>query len=594
MKRFLVTLATLATVAAVAALSGCATGGPQAAGNNVLLQLDDAATGSLQTRPAVLERKGQPAVLYATQDNRVVFKLGDKRQELDVTAPVKGGNRFQLNEQDQHLHALWWSHQDAKNLYFSSSADGGQTFAPVSIVNDAHGVLAPFSLLRGPGGVVGMVYSDERLPRYQAYFNRSTDYGRTWARPDVRLDLPNGAISTDVGEPQGVESGKAWVTAWVDAIKESGRFSYRILSRRSDDAGVTWSPQNVVFTTDKLISSLKVGVQGSHIVLAFDESQHGIVAFSSADEGRNWRSAGAMAGTSVTPGTDGASSSGIELAVTAGRAHVSWMQDRKDEKTRIMYGTLDLAQGQWLGAARRLDTKAFDNTRSMLPSLLVLPDGPVLASWLDYRDIRPNIYMSASFDQGKSWSAPQPYLKPGEVSAGWPKLMAWGKQAAIGYDIYPDEQVLKGKYLLKLLPLDASAKALPQYVAPVVVSDAERKARLEQRVKTNWDYRVAGNFASSYDMFDFAFRAASTKAVYVEGTGVINFLSYGQEGITIKGNEAEVKMKIKYEVKSTMMPNGKLLKVEPVDVEAVNTWVWVDNDWYMVYAPSFGQANLQY
>ena len=576
MKRFLFMLASLAS------LSGCAVVGSDSSGK-LLLQVDDMSTGAAQTRPAIAEVNGQPAVLYATQDNRVVFQLGDKRQQLDETAPVHGGNRFQLQ-----LHSLWWSHQDAKNLYFTSSADGGKGFAPVSIVNDAHGVLAPFSLLRGPGGVVGMTYQDERLPRYQAYFNRSTDYGRTWARPDVRLDLPDGSLSTNVQEPQSVESGNVWVTAWVDAVKVSGRTSFRILSRRSEDAGLHWSPQEVVFTSDNLISSLMVRAQGNDIVIAADAHDLGVFAFASKDQGSSWRSAGLLADTKDM------TNSGVQMALAGERAHLVWMQEREGMKARVMRASLNLADAKWLGAAQRLDTKAHDNTRSTVPVIMAAPQGPLLASWVDYRDIRANIYLSASFDQGQNWSAPQALLKPGAVSAGWPKLMPWGKQIAIGYDLYPTEDLLKGKFVLRQLALDEGAKALPEFAAQPVVNEAERKAKLEKRVKTLWENRISGNYEPTYDVFDFAYKAATSKKTYLESVGVITYQAFSIDDLAIAGNEANVKMKIKYEVKTTPLGGGKSITLAPAEVEATNTWVWVGNDWYLVYSPSFGQPNLKY
>lgn len=581
MKRFLLPLASLVL------LGGCAGLGSVPAGG-VLAQVDDIATGSLQTRPAVVEMDGEPALLYASKGNRIVFQRGKERLQLDGTAPVTGGNRFQLQRQDKHLHALWWSHQDAKNLYFSSSENGGKAFAPVSIVNDANGVLAPFSLLRGPGGVVGMTYLDERLPMYQAYFNRSTDYGRTWAKPDVRLDLPDGSLSTRVQDPQSVESGNAWVTAWVDVVKVAGANRYRVLSRRSDDAGLQWSPQQELFSSDKLISSLAVEAQGSHIVIAADEHDRGIVALASPDQGRSWKASG------VLPGTEDVSNSGIGMTVAGDRAHLVWMQDRKGEKTRIMHASLGIAQGKWIGAVQRLDVKTIDNTRSLLPVVLAAPKGQVVVAWVDYRDIRPNIYASVSFDQGGAWSKPQAMMKPGEVSVGLPALLPWGDEVAIGYEVYPADREMDGKFVLKLMPLGDVAKALPGFAAQPQVSDAERKSRLEQRVKALWDYRAADNYEPTYEMFDFAFKAVNPKQSYLNGTGLITYQRFSVEDIAIQGNEAHVKMKIKYEVKPTPLPSGKLLKMEPTEAEATNIWVWVGNEWYMVYNPAYGQALLKY
>ncbi len=153
---------------------------------------------------------------------------------------------------------------------------------------------------------------------------------------------------------------------------------------------------------------------------------------------------------------------------------------------------------------------------------------------------------------------------------------------------------MDGKFVLKLMPLGDVAKALPGFAAQPQVSDAERKSRLEQRVKALWDYRAADNYEPTYEMFDFAFKAVNPKQSYLNGTGLITYQRFSVEDIAIQGNEAHVKMKIKYEVKPTPLPSGKLLKMEPTEAEATNIWVWVGNEWYMVYNPAYGQALLKY
>jgi hypothetical protein len=585
MKRFLFVWASLAL------LGGCAVIRPESS-TMLLAQVDDIATGASQTRPAVIEYDGKPAMLYSTKDGRVAFQIGEKRQLLDETARVKhGGSFFQLHRHAQNLDALWWSHEDGKNLYFTSSTDGGERFTPVGMVNDEHGILTPYSLTWGPQGIVGITYLDERQPNYQVYFNRSTDYGRTWARPDQRLDSPpDEGQASYVHEPQSVATGTAWVSAWTDIVHGTMKPIYCIISRRSEDAGLNWTPPEVLYSSDRQISSLVVRAQGNSIVIAADEYERGIFALTSQDEGRNWRAAGLLAGSSH------ASNSGIDMALAAGRAHLVWMQDRKDEKTRIMRASLDIAQSKWLDAVQRLDLKAHENTRSLSPVVLATTQGPLIAAWVDYRDIRPNIYLSASYDQGQAWSAPQALLEPGKLSAGWPRLIPWRDQAAIAYEIYPTDRVMDGKFVVRLLPAGNGAKGLPGLPGQSQISEDERKARLEQRVKSLWETRVAGNYEPTYDMFDFAYKAAIPKKNYLDTVGVITFLSFSVDDISIKGNEASVKMKIKYEVKPTMLPiaGGKTITVAPVEVDATNTWVWVDNDWYMVFAPSYEPPQLKY
>ena len=207
MKRFFSLTISLSSLASLIALSGCAGVGNDTEAT-VLAEVNNIATGSLPTRVAVAEADGKAALLYSTKDERVAFQVGDKRQLIDETARVRGGGGFfQLRPQGGKLHAIWWSHQSGKNIYFTSSADGGQRFTPVSMVNDENGVLPPFTLSTGADGMLGMTYQDERLGGYQAYFNRSTDNGLNWARPDQRLDVAQGTQTTNVHEPQMVQLG---------------------------------------------------------------------------------------------------------------------------------------------------------------------------------------------------------------------------------------------------------------------------------------------------------------------------------------------------------------------------------------------------
>lgn len=570
-------------------VTGCSTLGVEPA-RQILLQVDNITTGPAASRPAVMEFDGKPALLYVNKDDRLLFQYGTRIQMLDETAPVKGGNFFQLHTQDKHLHALWWSHSKEKNIYVASSTDSGETFSPVSIVNDAHGVLPPFSVTRGGAGELGVTYHDERLPKYQAFFNRSTDYGRTWANPDQRLDLPpSEQKSSDVHEPMSVESGAIWFSAWTDNVQIKGQQTYRIVSRLTEDAGVTWTEPKVLYSADHQISALQVRSQGNNIAIAADDLTHGVFALSSTDQGRNWKSAG------IAAGSEGVSNSGIALAVDAGRAYLVWMLDRKGEKTHVMRAGVDLAQATWLGAAQRMDTKEYDNTRSLSPEILVDARGVVTAAWVDYRDIRTNIYLSASSDKGLTWSKPQPMLKPGETAAGWPNLIKWKDSAAVAYELYPTDRVREGKFIVRELAYDDKAKIFLGMPRPSQLSDDERKSKLEQRVKQLWDARVAADYDAAYDFFDFAYKAAYPKKYYVNSVGVITYLTYKTEELSLVGNEASVKMKIKYEVTPTSIPSTThKLTIPPVETDLPTKWVWVGNDWYMVYSPSFDPPLLEY
>jgi hypothetical protein len=570
-------------------LSGCAFYSPRPT-SEILAQVDDIMTGLDSSRPAILELNGKPALLYAAKDGRITFKHNERLQHLDETAPVRGGNRFQIQLQDNQLHALWWSHQDAKNLYITSSVDAGVHFSKVAIVNDANGILPPYSIVRGAEGVIGIAYHDERDPNYQVYFNRSTDYGRTWARPDLRLDTPPAEKrSSDVQEPQSVEVGSTWISAWADTAINEGRAVYRIVSRRSEDAGLTWSPPEILFSADHHISSLMVRSNGSSIVIAADELTRGIFALTSQNAGRNWKNTG------ILPKTSGVSNSSLDLALAGNRAHLVWTEEPSKVKPRIMQASLNVEQAQWIGPAQRLDTKSYDNTRSWVPAIQATRKGILIAAWVDYRDIRPNIYLATSIDQGQQWSEPKPLLKPGEHSAGWPQIMPWGDQTAIAYQVYRNDRTTDGQFILRTISVDEKSGSLIGLASQTIFTDAARKVKLEQRIKTLWDARVAGDYQNDYDVFDFAFKANTARKNYGEGLGVIKYLSYAVSDIAIEGNEANIKMKIGYEIPTTVLPyTGQKLTLQPTEVDALAKWVWVGSDWYLVYTPTMGSSPLEY
>lgn len=576
-----------------AVLAGCAAG--PAGPGRVLLQLDDVATGAPQSRPALLRGDdGVPAVLYATPNQqRIRFQRGGAPAlTLDDTARVQGGNRFQLVAADApgRLYAFWWSHKDGKSVYLTRSDDGGRSFAPVSTVNDDHGVLAPLSLLQGPGDVLGMSYLDERVPNYAVYFNRSADGGRTWARPDTRLDqpAPDGGKS-DANDPQAVRLGADWLVAWTEAAREPEGLRYRVVVRRSTDAGASWSAPEVLYRSAHLLSAFAVAAAGERVVLTADDHSEGIVALVSLDRGQTWRR------SPIAPGSQGLINSGTRMVLAGDRAHLVWSVDRRGGlKPAVYTATLKLADAQWLGEATRLDVKAVEQSRSQEPEIVALPSGVLVASWTDFRDIRPNVYLAASFDAGAHWTAPQPLLAPGRMWAGQARPLVWGDGLALAYEEYPNDVPQQGRFVLRELPLDVKAQRFGDFGHPPAVSEAQRRARLEERVRALWQARVAAQWEPTYDFFDFAYRAGMPKKNYLENMGVITYHGFNVEGYEIEGNEARVKMKIKYEMKPTLLPSGRTVKVDPVEVEATNTWVWVGDDWYLLYAPAVGEPFLKY
>lgn len=571
-------------------LSGCAVGGREGS-TELLLQVDNISTGALSTRPSVLEIDGKAAVMYSTKDGRVGFQLDNQQRLLDDLARVRnGGSFFQLNANGNDLYASWWSHQDGKNVYMSVSKDKGTHFGPVVAANDEHGILPPISVNFAGSETVGLTYHDERKPNYQAYFNRSVDAGQTWPGPDVRLDTPpSDARASAVFEPQTVTAKNSWVSAWTDSVPNpKGGLLYRIISRRSVDAGLTWSVAEVMHATDHHISSLKIKSKDNFVVIVADELTRGVFSIVSQDSGQNWKKLDPIVGTQKV------TNSGIEVALGSAYAYTVWSVESEGVKVRVMGAGIDLLNQAWSTNPQRLDTKDIENTMSNVPTILITDKDVAVSTWIDYRDIRPNIYYAVSYDKGAAWSSPLAFLKPGVVSAGWPQLIKWKGGVAIAYETYATDKAKEGKLSLQYLDLPAKAADLIGF-SPTVITAEQKRQRLERRISALWDARLAADQAKAYDFFDFAYKSITSQNIYVESSKVITYQSYKIADISISGNEASVTMNTRYELKPYILPmTGKSIKVDPVDAEVPTKWVWVGDEWYFVYAPSFDQPFLRY
>lgn len=559
--------------------------------NPVLVELNDVSTGSIQTRPAVLIREGRVNVLHATKAGRVALQQDQAKKLIDETARVKrGGSYFQLKETGNHtLQALWWSHENGKNGYFTTSDDAGLTFSPVSMVNSDNQILQPITWVQGQNQTLGIAYHDERLPTYQVFFNRSLDGGRTWRQQDQRLDTPPPAgRSSFIMEPQMVQTNRAWVLAWVDTVPANDG-AFRIIVRKSVDHGETWSQARTVYSATRHISALTVRAQNDQVAIVADELEKGVIAITSSDSGETWNQ------TEALSGTEHASNSGVEADLSANRLYITWMQERKDEKTRIFVATLDLQTKKWLTKAQRLDVKTVENTRSQTPTIIATKAGPLVTAWIDFRDIRSNIYFALSHDQGLTWTSPQPLNKPGEIAHGWPQLLHSADGAALAYEQYPTDRALEGRFVVQQLSVVTNEKVQKNVTGPSMFTETQRRARLEERIKSLWTARIAADFETAYDYFDFAYKAVTPKKHYIEAVGVITYLDAKLDTVAIAGNEAKVNMKLRYEVKPTIVPmTGNPISVPPVDVDSPNTWVWVKDNWYLVYHPTFDPPTLRY
>ena len=570
-------------VCAIQVLCACAAVAPS---GRMLANVADADITAANRRPTFVEvEQGKPAVLYINKAGRVAMQLGSESKIIDTTARVKAGASYpQLYRNSAGLHALWWSHADGKNIYMTTSLDKGQNFAPVQMPNADHGVLLPYTLLPGAtSGVLGLVYSDERSPGYQVYANRSINGGLSWGEVDTRLDTPpTGGRSSSAQDPIALKLSSSWVVAWSDTHHEEGKTVYRLVSTVSRNDGLSWEQPKVIYTADRSISSLVGSVENDKAVIAAHVYGRGLVAAVSQDAGTQWQTIG------IAPGTSNSDISGLRGVQKNDFANFTWMHKVENEKTRIMHARLDVTKGAWLdGGATRVDVKVHDNTKSMTPDIVALDGKRLVAAWSDYREIVPNIYLSVSEDDGKTWKPSIPIMDLAkEWPAGWPRISPWENGVAIAQGVRDAFKFGDERFVVKHWSFEAlNTSETPAKDGAREVMGETKLARLRQRVDEFWGARVASNADKSYGIFDHVYRAINSKEAHRSSMGPISYISYSVGDVSVKGNEAKVHVSTKYEIKPTVVPMmAEPLQVAPTEVPTEMTWVWVIDDWFVVYS----------
>ncbi len=580
---------------AVLALVACAqfTGTLGEADGREQVLLKTLPTPEFLSEPQTLWRQGQMASLHLNAAGRIAFTLGTKTQLLDEGAPVLGGKYLTLRQRGDTLYALWWSHTNAKALYFRSSVDGGKTFAPVQIVNTADGVLPPYELAVDDSGALGVVYADERVPGYQIYFNRAEAPGLKWQEKDVRLDNAqpvagfSGGAKTQATEPHLARVGRNLVATWQEVVNENKAVAYRVVSRMSPDLGKTWEKEIEVYRGNRVPSALHLVTVGDQVVLVGDVSQRGVQAWRTKDAGRSWQALGALARSEVFVNSQ------LALAAGGGRVYAVYTAEQADKKAQIQGGVLDLAKGKWLTAAQRLDPKALERTKSASPQVAALPGGGAVVVWQDFRYIRPTVYLSQTRN-GEDWAPARRVMEDaGRFGLITPRVAVLGDQVLVSYERFVDDVAAQTDHALVALKYDAKSGEVLVPAYPPAFSEERKKAILKDRVESFWDARVRGDFSGTYGYFDPAFRAANPPEAFDKFQGNLRFHTFALDKLDIQENIARVTVKANFEVLETEVL-GRKFSQPRTDTVMTNEWVWVYDNWFMVHQTALGNRALEY
>jgi hypothetical protein len=286
--------------------------------------------------------------------------------------------------------------------------------------------------LAADGNLIHVVWLDRRNGNADIYHACSTNGGTTWT-DDARLDGGGASIKPRVLlDPSG--SGRVYV-AWED-FRATG---YRnIYFRTSPGCSQAFAAETQLDTGTIDSLNLDLAADGSgRVAVIWEDFVEGVGATASrrnlylrasTDSGATWNAAPVK--VNQVP-VDPANAYATMPRLVYGQSHrlfVTWM-DQRNVRPDIYVNRSDDNGATWQAADRRLDTDTAGAGASKFPRIATDGLGRVVVVWQDLRSgVSSRIYLNRSDDNGVDWLAADRWLDDeGAVHDSFEPLVGFGQ-----------------------------------------------------------------------------------------------------------------------------------------------------------------------
>ncbi|OGW51536.1 MAG: hypothetical protein A2Y81_07870 [Nitrospirae bacterium RBG_13_43_8] len=394
--------------------------------------------------PSIVVHQGKAVYTWYDPKRRLMVGSGEGVMEVSEGSPEPSLLSFNILHFDGNSLYFLFRPKGAmgegwKYTIFRASHDGGKTLTEPVILNKGFGAMEPTIATSGKGDVY-VAWYDERNGPPDIYMNISHDYGKTWVGEiclNIRKELYKGvSVSPNIL----VHGNNAWVV-WIDTGEKKAR---KLMIRSSSDSGGSWNEPEVLRSEENFYDPKIIMVNGRIIVLwnsnlPADRLQYIAKGLYSDDLGKTWHPIGDLKLTSwmqfeINPSVDSAGN--IYMAIA------------KRDKFKIgidnIYFTMSTDRATTWTEPVRLQTNTPHHTFAILPQIASDDSGRVLVVWVDYRNIRGNIYGNFSKDFGKTWLKKEILLSTMKNNANLPRIAEGGGKFYSVWFEYDDDSMKKG------------------------------------------------------------------------------------------------------------------------------------------------------
>jgi hypothetical protein len=304
---------------------------------------------------------------------------------------------FAFDVQGDHAFVVWREKvAGSKKLYFRASHDGGMTLSePIILDNNTTEALTRIKIGSNPSGDVFVVWYGERITEdatYHMYAISSNDFGKTFS--DI-TNLTSGYRRSIY--PTLLVDDK---NAYIFSYSRKGDKIYMIFSK-TVDRGKSWSkPVEIkegIGTVTLFIEPIKVGDR-LHVFWFNSYDGNPVLEGAYSDDGGD---------TWTTTTFESTKDFEVILLRVAGdnKGHIylalSGVWDYKGKDKSFIIRSDD--NGTTWSDLTPIRHYPFDHTKAGFSHIIAGDSGEVIIVWVDYRNIRSNIYMQYSKDYGLTW-----------------------------------------------------------------------------------------------------------------------------------------------------------------------------------------------
>jgi hypothetical protein len=117
---------------------------------------------------------------------------------------------------------------------------------------------------------------------------------------------------------------------------------------------------------------------------------------------------------------------------------------------------------------------------------------------------------------------------------------------------------------------------------PALMTPEERGTLLRQRITEFWSFMVDAEWLKAYPYYDPFYRIKVSKEGFMSGKGLLKYYAFNIEQVEIKGNIADVKVKVNFEAPKIVFKD-KTTNVPRQDRIIEERWLWIDDNWHLEF-----------